>query len=497
MKNVFSILSVTFILMLCLGACSTNSPGSVYSISGQIQKGPFVSGTTIKIQELNDQLSPNGTSYETVTNDDFGSFQIETNIKSKYVEIVATGYYFDEVAGTLSDGPLTLRAIADLSETKVVNINVLTTLEENRLKYLVGNGIAFAEAKQQAEQEILAIFNIPSSATSFSGMDLTQGREADGILLAVSAILQQGNSVAQLSELLSHLSLAVKTTGKLSDSSLISKLTQNSYDLDLVQIKNNLQRRYSSLGMNITIPPFESYSLLLNTTIPTVVSIYPGLDSTTSISRIRASATFSRKMDATKINESTFTLAYGGSSISSTVTYDPLTLTAYISPSSPIPDGTLVTATIASSVTDFAGNALASSFSWTFMVTYPSYMYIRWSPCMGAPVTYYSFADANAFACSGYITANADLGSLQEGESLQVGSSTLTRKNGIPCLTLFEGYSGSGDYVDAVVKVSLESAIISLQPYQIQASALKIFGWNGGSGQYMYSGFDIYNWQEQ
>ncbi len=95
-------------IMLVLYACGGGSGGSggeetsktpvdTYSAIGFVQKGPFISGSSITIQELDNKLDPTGISYQTETIDDFGSFSIGSKIKTKYVEIIATGYYFNEV----------------------------------------------------------------------------------------------------------------------------------------------------------------------------------------------------------------------------------------------------------------------------------------------------------------------------------------------------------------------------------------------------------------
>ncbi len=100
------------------GDSSTNNTGTtggiIYKIeSGAFQKGPFIAGTTVTIQELDDELKPIGVTYTTVT-DDSGRFS-STNIKSRFVEVFANGFYFDELTGTKSVSAVTLRAILDLT----------------------------------------------------------------------------------------------------------------------------------------------------------------------------------------------------------------------------------------------------------------------------------------------------------------------------------------------------------------------------------------------
>ena len=62
---------------------------SLYSINGHVQKGPFNLGTSIMIQSLDEDLNPTGKIYNTKTTNDAGTFGIENQIESRYIEIIA------------------------------------------------------------------------------------------------------------------------------------------------------------------------------------------------------------------------------------------------------------------------------------------------------------------------------------------------------------------------------------------------------------------------
>ncbi len=81
------------------------------------------------------------------------------------------------------------------------------------------NPKTFAQAKLQAQEEVLAIFdysraNMPASEL----LDISQGGAANAKLLAISAILQGNQTVGQMSELLANISTDLSADGTLDDS---------------------------------------------------------------------------------------------------------------------------------------------------------------------------------------------------------------------------------------------------------------------------------------
>ncbi|HRZ80644.1 MAG TPA: hypothetical protein P5044_11605, partial [bacterium] len=220
----------------------------------------FVQGSEITIAEIDSELVPIGTSYTTETEDDFGSFQISKEMSTNFVEVTSAGFYFNEVEGKLSTAAISFRVVSDLTEEKPVNINILTTIERERIKVLIGEGKTFEEARVQAETEILAVFNIHDmETTNFQEMDISKEGDSNAILLAISAVLQQGNTEAELSELISKIAQDIKLDGKLDASGQIEEIKQNGMALDLAAVRTNLEARYEDLGLVLTIPKFEDF----------------------------------------------------------------------------------------------------------------------------------------------------------------------------------------------------------------------------------------------
>src|SRR5215471_10973921 len=204
---------VLFLAFLVGAGCGGGSSGGTadvakrFDVRGQLQKGPFIRGSSITIQELDAGFSPTGVTYNVATTDDLGSFSLGAQIGARQVEIVSSGFYFDEVLGALSPAPLTLRAVADLGVASTVNGNVLTTLERERVKTLVTTEhMSFADAQLRAETEILRVFHVPAedipAVARFSDLDISQPGVGNAALLAISTTLQGSSTVAELSELL-------------------------------------------------------------------------------------------------------------------------------------------------------------------------------------------------------------------------------------------------------------------------------------------------------
>jgi hypothetical protein len=98
---------------------------------------------------------------------------------------------------------------------------------------------------------------------------------------------------------------------------------------------------------------------------PTVVSTIPANGATNVALNSIVSATFSRAMDPTTINGTTFTLTGPGiTPVPGAVTYAGTTAT--FTPTTALAGGTLFTATITTGAADPTGNALAANHVWTF-----------------------------------------------------------------------------------------------------------------------------------
>ena len=240
---------------------STTNPLVKPKISGHVQKGPFVNGTTISMAELNSSMTQTGKNFTTQISNNNGLFELNNvTLSSSYVQFSATGYYFDEVKGAISISPLSLTALSDITDMTTVNVNILTHLEKSRVEYLVGQNKSFADAKKQAQSEILNIFGFKLNEMDRSeSLDISANNDGNAILLAVSVILQGNRSVGDLTELLANISNDISSDGILNSQAILASLRTTALGLDFSTIRSNLRTRYQELGTNATIPDFEKY----------------------------------------------------------------------------------------------------------------------------------------------------------------------------------------------------------------------------------------------
>lgn len=260
-----------FLLNGCGGGNGNGtSPGPNYSLSGRVQKGPFGIGSEITVNSLDTSLSPTGSVYETQTSDALGDFSLSSKISTPLVEIVAQGFYFDEISGQLSAAQIELRTISDLTVNNLPTVNVLTTLQEQRLKTLVSMGNTVAAASSQSGNEVLALFGINAasvnSLSTFDSMRIDGSTDEDAVLLAVSVILSQmatdsakangTTESAELSNLVNTIAAGIASTGTFTSTTFVSAKNLANTEINAATVTANLQGYYANKGVSVTAPLF-------------------------------------------------------------------------------------------------------------------------------------------------------------------------------------------------------------------------------------------------
>ncbi len=280
MKTRILTLSLILVGMLPFSSCSKNKPeenqgvnfDSTFSCSGKMQKGPFVTGTTINVNELNENLVQTGKSFTTTISSDDGSFSLNNlEMESKLALLSGSGFYFNEVLGQLSSAQITMQAIVDLTNKETVNINALTHITKARIETLVSNGMNFTDAKQQAESEFQDFLGVNNHfSQGFEQMSIVSAGDFNAMLLAFSVILQRPSHFlnviptlpAELTWLMTNLSTDFADNGTINNEALVDTLLYNISMQDQVYIRRHIQNYYSSLGLDVEIPDFELYITL-------------------------------------------------------------------------------------------------------------------------------------------------------------------------------------------------------------------------------------------
>lgn len=161
-------------------------------LAGVVQKGPFVTGSSIVLKETSasGNFKPTGREFFATTRSDKGDFKIDgINLESQYVRITATGYYKREQTGENSACQISLNALSDISNRDQVNVNVLTHLEYDRTLKLIKKGKSFTEAKKQARQELMKTFYYDDLVEDSENLNINNSGDADKALKKISTFV--------------------------------------------------------------------------------------------------------------------------------------------------------------------------------------------------------------------------------------------------------------------------------------------------------------------
>lgn len=256
------LLLVTILFSSCESKALDNQEAvALDHLTGLVQKGPYMNGTSVDVIELTPDLIQTGKIFNTQIADNRGSFELKNvDLLSQFAELKADGFYYNEITGGPSTARLVLYALSDLNDRKTLNINLISHLERDRVYQLISEGTTFGDAKEQAQQEVLDIFYMEKSDMEESeALNITSQGDDHAILLAISVILQGHRSVAELSELLANINSEFKEHGVLNSPSLGSALINHAIYLNTASIRDKLEARYEEIGLDVKLPDFEKY----------------------------------------------------------------------------------------------------------------------------------------------------------------------------------------------------------------------------------------------
>ena len=265
-------ISISVFLAACGDDSSKTSGGSVEdqevvaisdkTVSGVSQKGPFVNGSSVTVQELDGEtLAQTGNSYEGKIKNDMGEFSVKvTKLASQYALLKANGFYRNEVSGEKSKSQVTLYALTDLSNRNEVNVNLLTHLEYERSLYLVSvDSMSVTAAKKQAEKEVLASFGIDGNFANSEDLSIFGKGDESAALLAISILMQGDLNEADFSERLADYAADIESDGKWDDSKTATEIADWGVAKSLGQSSSYIRTKITDWGLSAEVPAFEKY----------------------------------------------------------------------------------------------------------------------------------------------------------------------------------------------------------------------------------------------
>ena len=266
---------VMFFAVLFLAACgddSENAGGTVEdgevvaivdkTISGVSQKGPFVNGSSVTVQELNGKtLAQTGLGFEGKIKNDLGEFSVKVNkLESQYALLKANGFYRNEVTGEKSKSQITLYALTDLSNRDEVNVNLLTHLAYERSLYLATvDTLSVAKAKKQAEAEIFKSFGIEGNFAAAEDLNIFGADDQSAALLAVSILMQSDLSEGDFSERLADYAADIESDGIWNDAKTATEIADWANALWLRAGLAIIRENIVKWDLTADVPAFEMY----------------------------------------------------------------------------------------------------------------------------------------------------------------------------------------------------------------------------------------------
>ena len=272
MKGAMNKIFVAAAMAIFAAACSTKNDVSggasgdmgivAKDIAGEAQKGPFVKGSAVTARGIDCKtMKLTGEVFESAAKSDKGDFTFDdVTLSSTCVVFEAAGKYRDELSGKESAGEITLHALTDLTDRKNVNINVLTELEYERVMYLVTEkGKKFADAKEQAEKEVLASFGIAGDFDNSEDLTIYESGDGNAALLAVSVLMLAKTDEAGFAKRIEKFADSFAETGKWNDDKTKATIEEWQVVATSDGTLDSIRKNVEGWGYADVVPAFEKY----------------------------------------------------------------------------------------------------------------------------------------------------------------------------------------------------------------------------------------------
>jgi hypothetical protein len=176
------------------GSGGSNEDPEPSSLTGSIQKGGFLAGSSISFTKLADDGTSTAERVDGVIKDNFGNYDVSIPWNG-WTKIVATGLFFDEVTGKDSTVEVTLTSIVKIGATSgKVNVNLFTHIAATRTEQLANEGKTLKQAKAQAVPELKEQLGLTTD--NLEKLDLAKDDQDDNtsLLLFSAGLLAANNS---------------------------------------------------------------------------------------------------------------------------------------------------------------------------------------------------------------------------------------------------------------------------------------------------------------
>lgn len=235
------------------------------NIQGRVEVYPFDDEYKITISDLSTNMALTGRYFNADTNGRHYSINSAMEYTSKYAEFEAeyNSSYYKQRHSTYPK----FKCITYIEDKDRVNVNILTHLEYERVKILCKNGLAFDEAKKQAEKELLAVFGIAQEIKNPENISLTDNDDNAKIMLAVYSVLLDGNlysytdtaNYAKAYKLCTKISTDLGDNGMIDDNELLSTIKQNKKNCHPSKVVEYIKNSYKEQGKEIELPNFAMF----------------------------------------------------------------------------------------------------------------------------------------------------------------------------------------------------------------------------------------------
>lgn len=233
------------------------------TVAGVSQKGPFLKGSSITVQELegaalleSGKLRQTGKSFKGKISNDRGEFSVkDISLISQFALLETEGFYRNEVTGDVSKSQITLNALVDLSEREKANINLLTHLEYERVIKLIEDGMDFAKAKEKAEAEVFEAFGIKVDYATAEDLNIFATGDDNAALLAISILMQGDLTEGKLSDRFAGFASDIEKDGSWEDEATKTDIADWASTADLAEIRSNIR----SWELGEDVPAFEKF----------------------------------------------------------------------------------------------------------------------------------------------------------------------------------------------------------------------------------------------